>query len=341
MTPQVRLAPWLFLILAAAAFAPFAWTDLPAARAERVAGVTITVRDLDASTAFFTEVLDFEREAENEMHGEPYEQLFGVFPVHLRTATLRLGEERITLMQFVTPEGRPYPADSQSNDLWFQHIAIVVRDMEQAYERLREHRVRQISPSPQTLPDWNPNAGGIKAFYFKDPDGHALELIWFPRGKGDPRWQEGPDRLFLGIDHTAIGVGDTRTSTDFYEDLLGLRVAGKSENFGVEQERLNAVFCARLDITGLRADSGPGIEFLEYLAPGGGRPYPADSRANDLWQWHSTVFVRDVIGTHNSMLAQGARVVSSSVVAVDDPTFGKLAFVVRDPDGHAVLVCGD
>ena len=31
--------------------------------------------------------------------------------------------------------------------------------------------------------------GGVAAFKFRDPDGHPLELIQFPAGVGDPRWQ--------------------------------------------------------------------------------------------------------------------------------------------------------
>ena len=65
-------------------------------------------------------------------------------------------------------------------------------------------------------------------------------------------------------------VSDTDKSLAFYRDLLGLRVAGESENHGVEQEHLNQVFGARLHITGLRAESGPGIEFLYWSA--GWRP---------------------------------------------------------------------
>ena len=81
---------------------------------------------------------------------------------------------------------------------------------------------------------------------FKDPDGHPLEIIRFPPGKGDPRWQNPGDRLFLGIDHTAIVVADTDAALRYYRDILGLRVAGQSENYGTEQEHLNNVFGASL-----------------------------------------------------------------------------------------------
>jgi hypothetical protein len=63
--------------------------------------------------------------------------------------------------------------------------------MDAAYRRLREHKVQHASPAPQRLPDWNPNAGGIRAFYFRDPDGHPLEVLSFrpfPRARA---WTSG------------------------------------------------------------------------------------------------------------------------------------------------------
>ena len=140
--------------------------------------------------------------------------------------------------------------------------------MAAAYSRLRSFNVQYASSGPQRLPDWNPNAGGIKAFYFRDPDGHNLEVLAFPPGKGAPKWHNAGGRLFLGIDHTAIVVSNTERSLHFYRDTLGMRVAGSSENYGTEQEHLNNVFGAHLRITALRAEHGPGIEFLEYVDTG-------------------------------------------------------------------------
>src|SRR5262249_1962485 len=125
------------------------------------------------------------------------------------------------------------------------------------------------------------------------PEGHVLEVLQFPDGKGDSKWHRPSDRLFLGIDHTAIVVADTEASLSFYRDTLGMRVAGESENYGTEQEHLNNVFGARLRITSLRAASGPGIELLEYLAPRDGRPYPQDARSNDLYSWETKLSAPD------------------------------------------------
>jgi catechol 2,3-dioxygenase-like lactoylglutathione lyase family enzyme len=190
----------------------------------------MTVSDMDRSVDFYSRVLSFRKVSDEELSGEAFERLFGVFAARARVVRMRLGDEEIELTEYLAPRGRPAPTDSRSNDRWFQHVAIIVSDMDRAYQTLRRHRVTHISPGPQRLPDWNPNARGIKAFYFRDPDGHPLELLQFPPDKGEPKWQRS-DRLFLGIDHTAIAVGDTERSLRFYQDLLGLRVAGESENY--------------------------------------------------------------------------------------------------------------
>ncbi len=196
-----------------------------------------------------------------------------------------------------------------------------------------------VSTGPQTLPPSIPAAAGIKAFYFRDPDQHNLEIIYFPPGKGDPRWQEKTDKLFLGIDHTAIGIASTDASLKFYRDLLGLRKAGESENFGTEQEHLNQVFGAHLRITGMRAGWGPGIEFLEYLTPRDGRPRPSDIHANDLVHWQTMVVTNDVDGLARKLRQARVGFVSSGVVVMpkDKAGFTKGA-LVSDPDGHSVLL---
>jgi catechol 2,3-dioxygenase-like lactoylglutathione lyase family enzyme len=302
-----------------------------------VDAVGMTVSDMDRSVEFYSKVLSFETVSDVEVWGAEYEHLQGLFGLRMRVVRMKLGDEAIELTEYLTPRGRPIPVDSRSNDRWFQHIAIIVNDMGRAYQWLRRHKVRHASTGPQRLPDWNANAGGIQAFYFKDPDGHALEILQFPAGKGDPKWRRKSDKMFLGIDHTAIVVADTGDSLRFYRDLLGLRIAGASENYGAEQEHLNNVFGARLLITSLRAAEGPGIEFLEYLAPRDGRPYPDDARANDLLHWqtklvtHNTVAMAARVGSGNyKLLSPGAVTVPGSHLGF------RRAVTVRDPDGHAV-----
>jgi catechol 2,3-dioxygenase-like lactoylglutathione lyase family enzyme len=300
-----------------------------------VDSIGITVSDMERSLRFYQDVLQFERVSSREVAGDDYEHLYGLFGLRLRIERLRLGQEYIELMEFLAPRGRPIPVDSRSNDRWFQHVAIIVSDMDRAYARLREHQVEHASAGPQRLPDWNPAAGGIRAFYFRDPDGNHLEILQFPPGKGAAKWHARSDRLFLGIDHTAIVVGDTEASLRFYRDALGFRIAGTAENYGIEQERLNSVFGARLRITALAPPAGPSVELLEYLAPRTGRPMPADTRTNDLWHWQVNAD-GSADETDRAVRAGHYDYVSPGPVRIGAPP--GVGLLVRDPDGHALLV---
>jgi catechol 2,3-dioxygenase-like lactoylglutathione lyase family enzyme len=313
-------------------------SDAPV-KIDGVVSVGMTVSDMDRSIEFYTSVLSFKKLSDVEAWGDAYERLQGLFGLRMRIVCLQLGEETLELTEYLAPGGRPIPLDSRSNDRWFQHVAIIVTDMDKAYQHLRQHKVKHASTGPQTLPEWNKSAGGIQAFYFKDPDAHVLEILHFPKGKGDPKWHRPGEKLFLGIDHTAIVVGNTDASLRFYRDTLGLKVAGTSENYGTEQEHLNDVFGARLRITTLKAARGPGVELLEYLAPGDGRPMPADTRASDLWHWQIRVEVGDVKAAEHRLKTRRVGLVSPALSRLPDSQLGyKQGLVVRDPDGHQLLL---
>lgn len=303
----------------------------------QVESVGFTVSDMDRSLDFYTRVLSFEKVSDVEMWGDDIEHLSGVFGARVRVVRLKLGDEILELTEYLTPQGRPVPSDSRSNDRWFQHVAIIVADMDKAYAYLRANRIRHASTGPQTLPSYITAAAGIRAFYFRDPDDHVLEILSFPPDKGAAKWHRSTDagKLFLGIDHTAIVVGDTEKSLSFYGDALGLSVAGESLNYGPEQEHLNNVFGAKLRITGLKTqDPGINVEFLEYLAPGNGRPYPADSNSNDLWHWQTSFAggkIAPILKTFKPVH------ISTGSVFFKEPRLGfRRAALIRDPDGHAV-----
>lgn len=308
-----------------------------AAIAGSVDSVDMTVSDMDRAVEFYSKVLMFEKVSDQEVTGDAYEHLEGVFGLRMHVVRLRLGDEFIELTEYLAPKGRPIPTDARSNDRSFQHIAIIVSDMDKAYRWLRQNKVEHASSGPQRLPDWNRNAAGIWAFYFKDPDGHPLEILQFPQGKGAEKWHHNMDKLFLGIDHTAIVVGDTEASLGFYRDLLGMQLAGESENYGTEQEHLNNVFGAHLRITSLRAASGPGIELLQYLAPSDGRTFPSDERSNDLIHRQTVIFTDHADQAAQKIASRHPKFVSSGVVAESDGQLGfHKAFLVRDPDGHVI-----
>jgi catechol 2,3-dioxygenase-like lactoylglutathione lyase family enzyme len=284
----------------------------------QVSAVALTVRDTAASARFFEAALDFEvLPGDSRRHGTA-----------VKSTTVRLGLETIVLNEH-PGRGRPVPADSRSDDLWFQHIAIVVSDIRVACDRLNTYGIQHTSPAPQRLPAWNQNAGGIEASYFRDPDGHPLELISFPPDKGDTRWLR-TDRLFLGIDHTAIAVSSTDAGLRFYRDGLGLNVLSRSENWGPEQECLSGVPGARVRITSLRSATGPGVEFLHYLSPMTGRPNPPDARPEDLWHAETLFQTADL----NGILLR----LRSVLLGLEVTAGTGRAVRLRDPDGHALSI---
>jgi catechol 2,3-dioxygenase-like lactoylglutathione lyase family enzyme len=308
------------------------------AQVKKVEGVSIVVSEMDRAVRFYSDVLGFQKQGDFEVSGEYWEKLFGVFGLKMRIVKMQLGDESIELVDYLTAGGRTIPEDFKSNDLSFQHIAIVVSNMDSAYHILRKHGVTHVSTAPQTLPPSIPAAAGIKAFYFQDLDKHNLELIYFPAGKGQEKWQRAGGRIFLGIDHTAIGVSSTTESHQFYSDIFGLERKGDSWNRGIEQAHLNNVEHASLHITGYRSAEGPGVEFLEYLFPGPGKKYPADTRADDLWNWFTKVHVKNAEKLFHALKAKGQyKLVSKELVQAKN----EKTFVVRDPDGHAVWVVED
>ncbi len=309
-----------------------------AAQVTGVETVGITVKDMDRSLKFYTGALGFKKISDTEYTGRDFEALEGIFGLNIRVARLQLGDETIELTDYLTTGGRSIPEDARSNDLIFQHIAIVVSDMDKAFAQLKKYGIEFVSTAPQTLPKTIPPAEGIRAFYFHDPDNHNLELIYFPKGKGQEKWQQKSGKIFLGIDHTAIGVSNTENSHRFYADLLGIERKGDSWNRGIEQEHLNNVEGASLHITGYRAARGPGIEFLQYIQPGPGKPYPPDSKAEDIWHWQTTLIVKDAGELFDKLRAEKYVFISRELVRLQINGSSTRSFIVRDPDGHALLI---
>jgi catechol 2,3-dioxygenase-like lactoylglutathione lyase family enzyme len=244
---------------------------------------------------------------------------FTIFREAHEELELKLGD---CLLRLRRVQGRPMPSDSRSHDRWFRHLAIVVRNMAAAVKRVHQFSPRRVSTQPETLPSWNEASGEIEAFYFRDPEGHPLELIHFPADKGRPQWQRSGNDLFQGVDHTAIVVGSALASIAFYRTLALLTPIAVAHNYGAEQARLSQLDGADLRATSLgnRATRAPSLELLEYTTPRDGRAMPPDTSRNDVW-WSASIFAR-----HSQAIAS-----ARSRQAPDGPCW-------IDPDGHRAVL---
>ena len=299
--------------------------------------VGMTVSNMEQSIEFYSKVLSFQKIKDTEVAGEDWEKLQGVFGLRMRIVQMQLGDEIISLMEYLTPQGRPIPVDSRSNDRWFQHIAIVVSDMDRAYQQVRQHNIRHTSTSPQQLPAWNKKLGGVKAFYFKDPDGHNLELIAFPADKAPEKWLKDTDKLFLGIDHSAVGVKNAEASFALYRDRLNLELMLQAENYGNEFEHITCVFGSRVQVNSMQGEAGIGFELLEYIAPTDGRNMPIDSRACDLWHYQTVIMVSNLASLADRLRSAPCQFISPGIVKMSNRELGfSQGLSIRDLDGHVL-----
>lgn len=295
--------------------------------------VVVTVADLDEAAGFFREGLGLDVEPAQAFHDPRWNALLGLdASTSMRTADIRFDGEVLKLAAF-EPPGAVYPSPRASNDPWFEHVALVAGDIQAVWSRLEQAGPEPVTAGgPVLLP---PNTGSVTAFKFRDREGHPLELISFPVGVGDPRWQQGAAGI-RGFDHTAIVVSDIDRSLSFYTELLGLRIGGRSLNQGPEQDRLDGLAGSLVDVVALQPGvrPTPHVELLHYRAPPG-RPAIPPPFANDVASVRQVHRADDLRALVARLTSVGVAFVSDGLVALGD---GRHGATVRDPDGHMVVL---
>lgn len=262
-----------------------------------VAGFRLVTADLPRLRHFYQGVLGFAAQGSEQAIAPDEMALLGLCGSGLRQ-TLRLGEQ-VVAIECYEQAGRGYPDYGDAASLWFQHLALVVADIAPAY-----HRVAAATPissgGPQHLPA---SSGGVRAFKFRDPDGHPLELLQFPANARPLAWQDrlaADGQIGLGIDHSAISVADEEASLAFY-GAFGLEPGQRTLNQGPEQQRLDHLADVEVAVVPMQPGRGtPHLELLGYRVPRGG-PGPA-LQANDIaatrivWRGTGPALLRDPDG---------------------------------------------
>ena len=221
-------------------------------RLRAIAGFRLVAADLPRLLHFYENVLGFTPDGPEQPIDSREMRLFGLAGGG-RRRSLRLGRQHLSLDHFDEP-GQPIPSGTSAASLSFQHLALVVADMAEAYHRLRD-TTSITQGGPQQLPA---AAGGVCAFKFRDPDGHPLELLQFPPGD---------QKSIPGIDHSAISVADIASSEAFYGSL-GLRIGHATLNHGPEQASLDDLGGVQVDVVPMLPDADtPHLELLGYRPP--------------------------------------------------------------------------
>ncbi len=296
--------------------------------------ISVTVADLGKTAAFYRDWLGLEVGPEQALGDPAWNSLLGLAQdTTARAADIAVGQKVVKLVAF-DPPGKPYPPERASNDQWFQHFSLVCGDIEAVWKRLGGGSPGVITKGePVVLP---PNTGSVTAFKFRDPEGHPLELIFFPRGVGAPIWQETAGKGILGYDHTAVSVMDVERSVAFYTGLLGFHVGGRSLNQGPEQDRLDGLSGCEVDVVALQPASvaTPHVELLHYRTPPG-RTLSAQIQANDVASARQIHRVDDLAAMVRRLEAEGVTFVSPGMVTLKN---SRKAVSVRDPDGHMIVL---
>ncbi|WP_417310409.1 VOC family protein [Devosia sp.] len=265
----------------------------------RITAVALASSDVERLSRFYRQTFGF------EVCPAPHGAQGGLDEGQAPQLMLRLGLQHIAIV----PAGKgPVYCTAVANSPAFQHFAIVTGDMDAAYRHLET--VTDWAPISRAGPEHLPErSGGVLAYKFRDPDGHPLELLQFA-GKTVPDYWRGQAEhapLFWGIDHTAIAVRDTQRSVAFYRQY-GFEPDARSLNHGIQQDRLDDVDSAHVEVTALTcAGAPPHLELLCY---------------------------------RNMLPMQGSvdeGVAATRTLLADVPT-GQASGVTEDRDGHRLLI---
>tara|TARA_Y100001970_G_scaffold294368_1_gene451854 strand:+ start:42219 stop:42680 length:462 start_codon:yes stop_codon:yes gene_type:complete len=130
----------------------------------------VSVKDFDSALKFYIEMLGFESIGEIRDRCEPgFAEATGVPNGKAHWAMLKNDNYHIELFQWVNPIGEL--AANRQCDLGYTHIALQVKNIDAAYEKVIASGFKTLSP-PLTL-----RGGAAKAIYIQAPEDNITELV--------------------------------------------------------------------------------------------------------------------------------------------------------------------
>jgi catechol 2,3-dioxygenase-like lactoylglutathione lyase family enzyme len=154
----------------------------------RIDHVNLVVADLDATAAFYRDVLGFRLTKDVTISGAWIDHVVGLSGVRARVIYLDLPEgPRIELIHYESPPGEDPGLRGKANTRGFRHMAFTVDDIDALSARLRNAGVELLS-EVQAVPASQVTfgAGDVRKrlVYFRDPEGNLLELCEYKPAAG-------------------------------------------------------------------------------------------------------------------------------------------------------------
>ncbi len=142
---------------------------------------SFTVSDIERAVAWYTEILGLELVHRQRQENSYTQVLVGIPGAVLEVAQMKVpgvnskySTHMLELIQYV--EGAGGTRDLPTNQVGVAHLALLVDDIHERYERMMKAGV--IFRNPPVEITMGVNQGGF-ACYFLDPDGITLELLQF------------------------------------------------------------------------------------------------------------------------------------------------------------------
>jgi glyoxylase I family protein len=134
--------------------------------------VCIGVSDIDASLAFYQNLLGFEVVFDVELEGASLETVTGTSGAKGRMIGGLIAGVMVELLGL-----GDVPAGASGPHLGYTNMSFSVRDLDAAYQQAigLGHRPAQ---APVDI-------GGVRMFFVTDPDGTPIEIIEYPNGERD------------------------------------------------------------------------------------------------------------------------------------------------------------
>ena len=133
--------------------------------------IGISVKDLEESVKFYTEVMQMDLDYRTKNKGDIISRIVGVDNADLDVAVVIKSNLRIELLDYKNAEKKKSTTYQAQDQPGLVHISFLVDDVDQEYERIKSLGFEFNSP-PMVARE-----NGPKITYFKGPDNVVVEIF--------------------------------------------------------------------------------------------------------------------------------------------------------------------